>query len=888
MLFHSKNSKIGGSALALALLSGCNGQQGSSDTIAKNKNDEPDRLHDSDPGEGERGDEPVDIAGTTICKSYGRVYVGGDSGCDDPSDGLTAPLAKSLGTVVSNTCLSGSKTSGILERKRCATDAECQWQIFMTGMNDDSLADLKFQSQVVEEALAAGKKVILLGHPNPRHEDMFKKWNELMDSHAKFAAADKNVWFIDTRTLGKFPTTPTATYNRTLYAEDGSHPSELAAETIFVPEIVKIIAAGKPRGCPDASSPHDGQHVHKGSKTDGGKGKDACGGDDRPVTPPSGGGGGGDDRPITPSSIPGVSSTAPALEQHILVTADEENSVFANGNGMGAQGHHGIGLANGGLASVGITGNKLSPGADVLNGFLVVWKNPRNAPECPWSDPAQCPPKGYFDTAPDSGVSASDYCTATVGDATTDVRFLQVLEVAGSLYVAGTEMVNSVYTATLYKFNADTCKLEWKDHYKNNAISGPKTSAYESITTYDDKSIVLGGGHSFEPPCLEGFKSGGNLTCGSALLVKHPLSEGAETTNLLPKLQNTYISIISLNQAKDGFAAVAKTLGDEVGHVLHIPGPQTRVGGTTSALEKSLGHQVTDISVSIDHYFVSGLDGCKDAKPGVKPSICGSITKVSPSTGKIDWQKTYHPTISGGLNQFSTVGTKFELNPSTYDVLVECWGITLSQDKKSVIAGCGYGIEPESCKISKDPKTCSEDPRGIWRSYVFAADVETGAVLWERLDSYQASANMPDAGDCASEFVSTTADGRIFSTNDESGGVGLKVFAPPSSNNASSAANPDDSGNSGDKPLPKPADDDDKKTKDDDQNQNQDGDKNKDDQNQDDDGEKEKDDDDVDTDDENADQDNGDDIEDENTSRDNADEQNGGDSQDEGDLQDRL
>merc|ERR1712176_704040 len=90
----------------------------------------------------------------------------------------------------------------------CSSDERCKWSVIIVGMNGHrgrgpapSIGDF------VEREIAAGKKVIIMGHPDPRPErpSSSEKWMTFMDEHQTVAAMHPGtVWFIDTRTDSVF------------------------------------------------------------------------------------------------------------------------------------------------------------------------------------------------------------------------------------------------------------------------------------------------------------------------------------------------------------------------------------------------------------------------------------------------------------------------------------------------------------------------------------------------------------------------------------------------------------------------------------------------------------------------------------------------------------
>ena len=358
--------------------------------------------------------------------------------------------------------------------------------------------------------------------------------------------------------------------------------------------------------------------------------------------------------PVAPSTIAGVSDKAPALDVYIEINSDK---VF--GGDSDAHGVHGIELTGGGLAVVGKSWDMTqNPPTGTGQGFLFVWKNLNQL----ISSGVLTSRKGYYDFPPDGG-DQSQSCKATWGTTTAGATGTlmaaggnQVLEIGEHLYVAGYEHddTNSYYTGYLYKFKTSDCSFVWKEPYLT--VTSPDTSsAYESIAAYGD-GLVLGGAVAISPPsCIEAFKSAGTVTCGDAVLLFYTKSDleaatpaqGKDKTDLLTKSFSTkpFVSVISVKHSavNGGFALAVSTKDEQGGAIVHLPLPETD-GSLSGRLD--LGEQVSDIVVVGDHYFASGLGRIFKAK-------------VDSSTGKVDkvWYKTYSPSLSGGRNQYSVVGS---------------------------------------------------------------------------------------------------------------------------------------------------------------------------------------------------------------------------------------
>merc|ERR550532_321203 len=94
----------------------------------------------------------------------------------------------------------------------------------------------------VDRELAAGKKVILLGHPDPTVAggSMPDYYTSFMNEYASWASKDSNIFFIDPRTWTQFSSM------ELYFADDESHPGPLMGtkQGEFVASLISAESGG--------------------------------------------------------------------------------------------------------------------------------------------------------------------------------------------------------------------------------------------------------------------------------------------------------------------------------------------------------------------------------------------------------------------------------------------------------------------------------------------------------------------------------------------------------------------------------------------------------------------------------------------------------------------
>eukprot|EP00948_MAST-09A_sp_MAST-9A-sp1_P001117 g1117.t1 len=307
------------------------------------------------------------------------------------------------------------------------------------------------------------------------------------------------------------------------------------------------------------------------------------------------------------------------------------------------------------------------------------------------------------------------------------------------------------------------------------------TGAYEMISKSSD-AVYLSG--LMEKPDLDemSFKSYGNTEGGKAFVQKILLSKLAGTS--APTASDvawtkTFASYSTAHAVRyfDSKLAVLLWNPDKQAGALVL---NSATGDTVWGPLDYHTHQGegTDIQVTPSKASIA-IIGHGAVTTG---SLSAKLTSIKAADGVREWTKAYS---SGG-------------NPKL--IKNECWGLLALSD--GFVAACGTGIENCNNLSGQDKTDCDNgdgDKRagaykrsaGVWQALTIRTD-SSGKLLWQRVDQFKPK-DAPALGETgwealssAAEFVSPTANGFYFNTNDEVSGVGIQQFY----NNASSTPAP--------------------------------------------------------------------------------------------------
>lgn len=160
-----------------------------------------------------------------INPEFGTIVLNGDSALDgngDTEGNVERALSQSLNTYVINCAVGGATANDMYSQTACSNVDGCKFSVMTIGMNENE--GRRTARQFVDRELNSGKKVIILGHPDPTNAggSMPGYFQTFMNQYRSWANADSRITFMDTRI------SPWDQYNTWNYfADDRSHPSAL-------------------------------------------------------------------------------------------------------------------------------------------------------------------------------------------------------------------------------------------------------------------------------------------------------------------------------------------------------------------------------------------------------------------------------------------------------------------------------------------------------------------------------------------------------------------------------------------------------------------------------------------------------------------------------------
>lgn len=371
--------------------------------------------------------------------------------------------------------------------------------------------------------------------------------------------------------------------------------------------------------------------------------------------------------------------------------------------------------------------------------------------------------------------------------------FNNVVSTSSALFASGFRYANgSTIDRYLVKYDLTTGSKIWEATLAdpNSARDG----AYESMLITADGGMVLTGVMNAEPGSLEGFKSYGNPSGGSAFI--EYFSADQLSSNSAPQSSAWITTLPGANSGKGvrqlsngGYIVAALDADEGAGHVFQI----SASGDVQWSNQYPEHGEITDVAILTENGSAQGIVLVGHYHPE-QGGIDGSITRLS-LTGDVVWHKAVGNPV-GGIGAFAGLGAG---NPTLiYD---ECWGVQGTQDGGMVVA-CGTGIEGcgEYSTGSAIHTECMQDPRRTWRALLVKLD-KNGNEVWHRVDSFLEPGET-EAPDTASEYVSLKADGSVVSIVDQGFGIGVMVLEAQSGNapgdTSDTGGNGDTGGDGGD------------------------------------------------------------------------------------------
>ncbi len=304
------------------------------------------------------------------------------------------------------------------------------------------------------------------------------------------------------------------------------------------------------------------------------------------------------------------------------------------------------------------------------------------------------------------------------------------------------------------------------------------SSAYEVVIATPEGGLITGGVYDSALDGLEGFKSYGNPSSGSAFVAYYSSVQiASNVAPTAPAWRKNFSDSLTVKGIRPIGGAGEFIILTSLSEVPHIP-CLMRLDATGNILWQknypSRG-EPTDVCVLAKNGNLTGLAFCGHG--GKSEGTLDSFLTVLDLDGNVSWTRTFGDP-SGGVGKFTGLSSG---NPKLiYD---ESWGICATADGGMLVAS-GTGIEGcDPWKGSDSNQTrisilneCVADPRTDWRGMVTKFD-GSGNQIWQRVDSF-----MPPDGENASssacEYLVLAKDGKILSVNDEAFGVGLLVMEP--------------------------------------------------------------------------------------------------------------
>jgi len=203
------------------------------------------------------GEQEVTVTGNSLSTTYGKVVIVGDSlldGNGSTEGWFEETLSRSLdNTVVVNNAIGGFTLDEITDSVACSCFTTCKWSIVnggINGMMEQSVSKTitQMQNLVQRELDSAGNQgVVIQGYvPDCNIYASGSRFDAIMDGYRDYAAATKNVWFVDPRNIGlpghELMGRPCDDTNNVYrIQEDNSHPTPLSGEVmaIMIADIIK-------------------------------------------------------------------------------------------------------------------------------------------------------------------------------------------------------------------------------------------------------------------------------------------------------------------------------------------------------------------------------------------------------------------------------------------------------------------------------------------------------------------------------------------------------------------------------------------------------------------------------------------------------------------------
>lgn len=437
---------------------------------------------------------------------------------------------------------------------------------------------------------------------------------------------------------------------------------------------------------------------------------------------------------------------------------------------------HGIGTSDGGYLVVGksvdASGSKEAFALKALPGN--------------WSGYLHLSPPGATD-------DASWSWSLTRGSSGKQDGFNQVAEVGNACFLAGFKGVSDgSEDAFLVKVDSSTGNISW-EHVLSEYTNG-FSSAYEVVHATPAGGLITGGVTNAEQGGLEGFKSYGNPSSGTAFVAYYdPDLLNAANAPSSPTWRQDFSDSLTVK----GVRPIGAT-GDVLVLTSAVQYPNEAIlkkldaqGVTLWSKSYPTRGEPTDLSVLANAGALKGFAFCGHG--GKSSGILDSYLTALDLNGTVTWTREFGDPV-GGVDKFAGFGAG---NPKLiYD---ESWGIQATADGGMIVAS-GTGIEGcDPWKGTDSNQTrisilneCVVDPRTDWRGMITKFD-ENGSQVWQRVDSFLSPEGEPTQSS-ACEYVSITSDGKLLSVNDEAFGVGLlvlesEVLSSSSSNSTLSSSN---------------------------------------------------------------------------------------------------
>ena len=356
----------------------------------------------------------------------------------------------------------------------------------------------------------------------------------------------------------------------------------------------------------------------------------------------------------------------------------------------------------------------------------------------------------------------------------------------GDLVVAGYRAVGGVNQRSLTKLALSSGVEIWTATWPSASQQMHGAWEMAQLTT-DGTAVLLAGLHDSDDKDEFNFKSYGNVVAGTAIVQKLPTSAllgsspPAASAAAWTYTSSEYFTSKAARPLSDGSMVVLLYSEVQAATLVKLDSAGSVLWGPTDF--GALHGEGTDIAISTDGQSIL-IAGQGDG--GISGTLSGRLTQVSLSGAHL-WSKSYTSTPYDG-----TAGASAKL------IKNECWGMQALAD--GYVVGCGTGIEDcngLSGQLAADCAAGTADARAgayprqasVWQSMIFLTDLN-GNLQWLRTDQLKESDDPPlgqtgwVARSSASECVLATADGGIFSINDEVGGIGLlrltAASSPPS------------------------------------------------------------------------------------------------------------